>query len=184
VPLFDRYPGDLASELRSAVQYGNSARKSFSRSCGTIRVRIPTKRSLVALVLSYYLACVHLPAAHEYGSRSLAGWQAAPDADGVVAVLNGALCVSRIAEQDAVPPEQLAMSCSKTPVVADSPWRRPPTATRRRPNACAEQFVAPRSRTAHGHESWPSSCSCLWLLPPVLILRVGDRPNAPRRTQP
>jgi hypothetical protein len=25
--LFDRYPGDLASELRSAVQYGNSTRK-------------------------------------------------------------------------------------------------------------------------------------------------------------
>ena len=44
--LFGRYPGDLAPELGSAVRYGNSTHKSFSRSCETIRVRIATKRSV------------------------------------------------------------------------------------------------------------------------------------------
>ena len=42
--LFGRYPGDLASELRSAVRHGNSANKSFSGSYETVRVRIPAER--------------------------------------------------------------------------------------------------------------------------------------------
>jgi hypothetical protein len=54
--LFGRYPGDLAPELGSAVRYGNSTHKSFSRSCKTIRVRIPTKRSSVALFLARFIS--------------------------------------------------------------------------------------------------------------------------------
>jgi hypothetical protein len=54
VPLVRPLSGDLASELRSAVRYGNSTHKSFSRSCETIRVLIPTKRSLVAPFMAIF----------------------------------------------------------------------------------------------------------------------------------